>query len=266
MVFTEHDNYVTDGKLSAPLAHKYSLLLRNQSLEDFDFVCYHAYSRVDDPYPQDQSGGGAHSDHGPDLRPLAWFTRRLRPFARLRFEWRPSYSFLWAQTGALTPGSVVFPSQAHPADIYKANSVDLTRSWGGPFRLEGPVARDPDGGLSVRVSKRVHEGKVVVGLAMSGVCSVVAPAMPGSVLSRRPDPVYWLAMGRYRPGEVLDPARVANPVEVRFLPGVCDMVVTVDAVGQWTVEPADPAWGGCEDPVLFPEGARGSMRRHGAEA
>jgi rhizosphere induced protein len=265
MAFTEHDHYVTDGELSAPLAQKYSFLLRNQSLEDFDFVCYHAYSRVDDPYRHAQGGGQGERD--PGLRPLAWFTRRLRPFARLKFDWRPSYSFLWAQTGTLSPGSVVFPSQTHPAGIYKANSVDLTRSWGGQFRLEEPVARDPDGGLSVRVSKRVREGKAVVGLAMSGVCSVVAPAMPGSVLSLRPDPVYWLAVGQYRSGEVLDPARVANPVEVRFPPGVRDMVVTVDAVGQWTVEPADPAWGGCgEDPVLFPEGLQGSMPRHGVRA
>ena len=249
------------------MATKYSLLLRNQSLEDFDFVCYRAYSCVAGPYLQDQGVPDAHSEYAPDLRSLAWFSRRLRPFARLQFDWRPSCSFLWAQTAALSPGSVVFPSQMHPADIYMANSVDLTRSWGGQFRLEEPVARDPDGGLSVRVSKRVREGKAVVGLAMSGVCSVVAPAMPGSELSLRPDPVYWLAVGRYRPGEVLDPARVANPVEVRFPPGVRDMVVPVDAVGQWMVEPADPAWGGCgEDPVLFPKTAPASMRRHGAEA
>jgi len=48
-------------------------------------------------------------------------------------------------------------------------------------------------------------------------------------------PKYWVASGKFEPGEISDPGQMTDAVEVVFPPGIYAMHVTLNPDNTWTV-------------------------------
>ena len=178
----------------------------------------------------------------PNLQSLAWFAESAAPGTSVAFDWTIEYGFVWSQTGPLTPGVVFGTSQQHlPANLSTANRVTFSpapAAAGQEFTFTNQTAGPHEGSLYIHEDHGVAANRASVGIAMSGAGVFAVQAQPDVDLIFTPHPTYWITIGQFVPGQVLDIDAITNSMQIDFPPGVYAMTATLNRDESWTVSPS----------------------------
>lgn len=172
-----------------------------------------------------------------DVMSLAWMTRNTHPGVQGTFNWTTDYDFVWAETGALTPGIQVFDTQIVNADLSTSNAITLSHDNDG-YVFKDQAEGTPQGSLYIKNDSSVPLNRAAVGIGMAGAPTFMVQAQPNMNMTFTPRPEYWVAFGHFMTGEVLDVQDISNAVKVDFPPGTNAMKVTLNPDNTFTVEPA----------------------------
>jgi hypothetical protein len=202
-------------------AAQYELVFINNSSNSGD-ACVYQYDPDMDAY---------------DVMSLAWFSKGTAPTTTLRFYWTIDYSFVWDEVGELSPGVVFQASQMWPADPTGDNCITLTYlddPNAYTFKDLGPCGEI--GNLYIHGDRSVPVKDAAVGIGMSGAPYVVRPAQSNWQWVYTPKPMYWITLGTFEAGEILDIESISTKQAIHFDRGIYSMTVTLNHDNTWTVE------------------------------
>lgn len=175
----------------------------------------------------------------PSVRLLAWLAKPAYPGTQVSFRWQEVYNFAWSEAGALGSGIVFEASQSWPAnsDNNLTNTVRLTYANGAfkfvPSRLPGQ-----EGSLLLEQDDTIPLRRASIGIGSHGQSVLALPAQPNVNLLFKPQPVYYLAFGWHKSGEVLDVEEVTYPPrELSFPFNVDSLKATLTERNTWQIEP-----------------------------
>lgn len=156
---------------------------------------------------------------------LAWLSKTCHAHTQVTYNWTLNFDFVWGQNGKLAPGVSYEAGGTVPADLTNNNEVTLSYVDNG-FEF-GATSQGPKTGALL-----IHEDTTVpgqgntdqgaVGIGMYGKGTFVRPTQPtGSAggLEFVVHPQYWVAMGTYQEGEVVDESALYYPQLVSFPAG-----------------------------------------------
>jgi len=170
----------------------------------------------------------------PGITTLAWLAKPAHPTSLLEFQWGLDYSFVWAKTTNLEPGTIVKTSQAWDANLSTMNHVDFDFS-DGAYTFSDPSQGDYEGNLYIDQTKRVMSNDASVGIGMSGKGSFLVPSQPNMKVIMTPKPTYWLVFGNFEEGEILDTTEVTeNAVKLQYK-GTNTMNVELTGNNTWKI-------------------------------
>ncbi|MCU1456451.1 MAG: hypothetical protein JWL73_543 [Actinomycetia bacterium] len=178
------------------------------------------------------------------LQSTAWLTTyELLPGTSSSLKWDTSTQLMWADQQLAT--GISFEAQQTlslpPAGPGQTGVADLTQQNGSISLQADPMfAGLQTGSLAVKTetpNAPVFSGAAVA-LGLSGSPALVAPA--GSDMTTFPVTrlTYWLASGFAGPSQVLGQFETANAVQLDFTPGITSLTATLNADGQWSVQPS----------------------------
>ncbi len=172
----------------------------------------------------------------PNAFPVAWFAKFSNPATTIRFQWTLDYSFVWAETGSLMPGVMFQPAQLWEADPNGNNTVTFT--YNGFYTFQDLQRGSNPGTLLIKTTGMIPMRQASIGIGMSGsaICATQAQPNWNNMFPARPD--YWITFGNYQQGEVLDPNRIPNAMQINFPAGVYAMTATLNADMSWTIRPS----------------------------
>lgn len=168
----------------------------------------------------------------PRAMPLCWLGSYRTPTGgQAQFKWEQDHNFGWGQPSSLMPGVNVTASQVSRCDPGGDNTVSFEPPMGfGPVTAGGPM-----GALTITCGASVPSDSYAVGIGMSGALVFAVQAAANLTYGFHPTPDYWLLVGDYRQGDVLDNQSFDAGTPVRFPPGVTDITCTLNADNSWTV-------------------------------
>lgn len=200
------------------MAYTYSLNVINHSSHSDSFMVF-----------QNDPGSFA-----PNALALAWFSKFSNPGPNVmvKFTWTIDWGFSWADTGTLSPG-VIFNASDKVSASPTTNKIPL--SYNGAYQFGAQTAgADPnlfyiaeDGSIPVSSSASV-------GITMSGSTVYAAQARPNTNITATPHPVYYLAYGKFEPGQVIDISTVNSPLMLPYDTGVYSLSTTLNPDDTWT--------------------------------
>ncbi|MFD8075458.1 hypothetical protein ACFV3E_22745 [Streptomyces sp. NPDC059718] len=223
-----------NGAPRSAAATPYLLYVTNSSTE-YVYLCLH------------QTPGG----NGPSgVMPLAWLVRPSPPLPTPTppFSWNVDYSFVWARTGVLTPGSTFTAMETVAADPGNpsASQIQFGADNGNPGFRAGPATGAPLlGSLYIKELSTVPADTASVGIGQSGSPVFAVQAQPDKTLRFTPgENQYWLAAGPADPfkpppflrGQVLDLEAITSHVEIPY-DGTRVMQAVLNPGLTWTVDP-----------------------------
>lgn len=172
-----------------------------------------------------------------DAHTLAWLSKMCHPYTRVNFTWTLQYNFVWGQQGVLRPGADYEAGQEIDADLTADNVISLSYiNDGFTFHSQG---KGKDGSLVINEDDSVpgagNRNQGCVGIGMSGFGTFVAPTQPDYRVQFDPHPSYWIGLGRYTPGVVVDTAGMTKPKEVAFPVGATNADCVFDGKG-WRID------------------------------
>ncbi len=171
------------------------------------------------------------------IYPVAWKSRNISPGSTLTYQWRKNYAFCWARTGILQPGISFISSQIINGDLTSNNRITLTSDSGSYF-FKNLTSGGTPGSMKIDQDVTIPFNDAAIGLAMEGSAFCAAQAVPNQWTSFSPaDTKYYITMGTYQLGEVMDISRIENEAEIIFPEGVYSMTATCNADGSWTITP-----------------------------
>ncbi len=130
-----------------------------------------------------------------------------------------NYSFAWALTGPLTPGIPFLDRDQVTADPNDAlqNRIGFGFDNGTYGFVPAPSGgTTPPGALGIEVLPTVPDNTTSVGIGMGGSPVLALQAEPGATVQFTPHPSYWITVGNYSVGEVLEVEEITNAVEIPF--------------------------------------------------
>lgn len=154
-----------------------------------------------------------------NVETLAWFVEAAYPTTRVVFDWDVSYSFVWDETGPLSPGVTFDASQVWPADPSSASqqAVQFLKAEGAyTFKRLPQASQRHPGSLYIEEGPDVPLREASVGIGMSGAGTFAVEAQPNQHLVFTPHPEYWLVAGDFQTGEVLDMAELSDALKIEF--------------------------------------------------
>lgn len=172
-----------------------------------------------------------------NMASLVWFSKPVHPGTTVEFDWNTDYSFIWSHEGELAPGATFNASQtidAGPSDITK-NSIGFTKE-SGTYRFVETNRTTKAGRLGIYTDQTVPHGEASVGIGMSGSGAFAVSATPNYNFTFLPHPKYWVALGNYEKGEVLDIESLTNTAEITFEPDVYSMKAVLENDNVWEIK------------------------------
>ncbi len=197
---------------------QYSLNAVNNSTQQGNICVYQSDPNVNDPR----------------VMSLAWFSKPVAPTTKTKFTWTIDYSFVWSETGTLTPGVIFDASQNPPADLSVTNQITFTQA-GGAYNFINQTTGPSAGNLFILEDGNIPSFGASVGIGMSGAGTFAVPSQPNTTLIFSPHPKYWITFGNYMPGEVMDITSISQEAEIAFPINVYSMTATFGADNTWTV-------------------------------
>jgi len=175
----------------------------------------------------------------PNIMSMAWFAKKLYPTTTCRFDWEPTYQFVWDETGELAPGIAFDSAQCWEAGLSENNAITLHFD-GEAYTFQDPTTNPQAlGSLVIQQDGTIPLKQAAVGIGMGGAPTFVVQAQPNMSLIFTPHPVYWVTFGEYERGQVLDAEQITNKVQIQFPPNIYSMTATLDAANLWTVRPSE---------------------------
>lgn len=202
---------------------QYSIQFINASQMSKSFLCY-----------QEDPNIGV-----PDVVSLAWFAKMAHPNTKVVFKWNIDYSFVWSETGNLSPGVTFLASEtqeADPAGTGGPNQIAFNYN-AGAYQFGPSSSTGAPGSLTINTGGGFPYAGASVGIGMSNSPSFAVPAAPNFNYMFTPHPEYWIAFGTFDEGEVLDITAISTKAKVVFPPNVYSMTATYTASGKWSIQP-----------------------------
>ncbi len=170
---------------------------------------------------------------------LAWFSKKVNPDTQARFDWGITYNFVWADTGELQPGVRFNASQTRDANLTTNNNITLDYNGGYFF---SPTSQGPrENNLYIECSNNIPTfSKASVGVGMSGQGTFVHQAGPNLNAVYTPKPRYFITLGNYVQGQVMD-TTVGTPSAEIVFDGTTDMTAILNKSNKWTIIPTSEA-------------------------
>jgi len=165
---------------------------------------------------------------------LAWFARGAHPETQITFKWTMDYSFVWAETGPLSPGVLFEPGQVKAADLSTSNQISFG-SQNNAFRFFGQMDGRLHGQLFIDQDNTVPVSVAAIGFGLSGSAAFAQQALPNRRTMFNPRPKFWIAFGEFEPGEVLDISQITGAQEIDFPAGIFKMKAVLNLDHSWTI-------------------------------
>ena len=212
---------VVDRTSKLATGQTYSIVFENDSPNNWTFVCF-----------QNQPTGLPN-----DYVSLAWFAQPAAPNTKIIFSWQIDYSFVWSQTGTLTPGVVFTASQTFPTQGLTAqNEISFTREPNGAFNFVNQTT-GPSGALTINQESTIPFNTASVGIGMSGAGTFAVPAQPNINVTFVPTPTYYIAFGQsVQQGEVLNIAQFSDVKQVIFPVNQYEVTAVLQANNTWSIQ------------------------------
>ncbi|HWI61334.1 MAG TPA: protein rhiA [Symbiobacteriaceae bacterium] len=200
---------------------KYVLIVKNNSNLEGDICVYQASPDMQNP----------------SVMSLAWFAQHVHPTTITTFEWTLDYCFFWEETGSLASGINCTAKQIWPADLAEKNAVTLTHT-NGAFTFTNLGAAEQKNALQIQQDATVPLHAATVGIGMAGAGTFGIQTAPNIEAMFTPHPAYWVTLGQFVQGQVLNVTEITNKVQIEFPPNVFVMEATLQPDNTWTVTPA----------------------------
>lgn len=134
---------------------------------------------------------------------------------------------------AAAGGGVFAPVDVVPAEA--SEQITFTRR-GGSYALTGK-AEGMRGALTIVQDGSVISGEAAVGIATSGDLAFAVPAEPHQTASFPAVPEYWIAFGKFSPGQLLGDDVLGAAQTIEFPDGVFTIAATLNSDHSWTIAP-----------------------------
>ncbi|MFM2007145.1 MAG: hypothetical protein RLZZ09_2800 [Pseudomonadota bacterium] len=170
----------------------------------------------------------------PGLFPVVWLSAPMYPGMRRSFAWSNNdYSFVWAETGWLMPGTTFNPSQVTLANIGDQITFNVGSGGYGQFFNQTPSV--PPNNLTITDGGNMNPGQFAVGVGLSGSPVYVAQAQPNMAYQFTPSSnrIYLFA-GNCQTGDVLDTQTISNAALINYA-GQTQATATLQMNGMWNV-------------------------------
>ncbi len=178
-------------------------------------------------------------NHQGDFVKLAWLAKKAHSGVTEIFNWKESFSFIWSNSGTLTDGTVIRPSQTISANLDTDNLIGLEYSQGA-YLFSSTSEQKPSGSLYIKQSSSIPiHSKASVGIGMGNRALFVAQAGPNLVYSldySSSTPKYFIVAGNYQRGEVLPDYIIEQTAPLIFEPGVNSITATLQINNTWKIE------------------------------
>ena len=193
------------------MSNQYTLTVTNNSTQKGDFCIF-----------QEQPDSNAQG-----VITLAWLAKPAHPSTSLEFEWDLEYSFAWANTTDLKPGTIVKTSQEWDANVSSLNKVKFD-SDNGTYTLNDQVQGTRESNLNVKKDKQAE-----VSVGISGKGAFIVPSQPNMNIVMTPKPTYWIVFGDFQEGEILDVEKITkNALRLQY-DGTNSMNVEFTGKNRW---------------------------------
>lgn len=170
----------------------------------------------------------------PSTFPLAWLVKSGNPQTKVPISWNTDFYFFWAKTGELAPGVIFNAGEAFLTSFTENNAVTLTKRDGNYKFINQRDWYQP-GVLNVTTDTSTAFKQASIGIGMSGSGTVAVQAQPNMSFSFSPMPQNWVIFGDFQQGQVLDPSKINNAVQILFPYGIFSMNVTLNMDNSWTI-------------------------------
>jgi len=171
-----------------------------------------------------------------DVFSLAWFASpyKISPGSKITFTWGIDYSFVWGNSGTVTPGVNYNAGGSKPCSLTGANMTTFSLDDNAP-QLSTPVTGGQAGSLTVNQSANVPNGVFSTGIGMSGQGSFVQQALANSPQVYTPTPKYWIAAATQMQMGVVLAQTITQNAQITFPSSVYTMYATLSDQQIWTV-------------------------------
>ncbi len=185
------------------MSARYTVTLKNDSMQNGAFCVFQTIPM---------------QDENKELYSLAWLTKACRPGESAVCYWNHQYSFMFGETGKLTPGVIFTPVASvdtDPSDL-ENNSIALRQNDYGLY-FEKTKKQTPVGSLGIYCAENVRDNASSIGIGMGGMGVFAYTALANYDYVVNPKGKCWVAFGNYAQSEVLDISHVVpRAVEIAF--------------------------------------------------
>jgi rhizosphere induced protein len=209
----------TATALGAAVATNYNLVCTNNSSTDWFFYVYQTM-------PNQPS----------DIFSLAWFASpyKISKGSQITFTWSIDYSFVWGNTGAVSPGVTFSAGGSQDCSLTDENQCTFSLNNGAP-QLSIPVAGGQAGSLTINQAANVPNGTFSTGIGMSGHGTFVQQALANTGQVYTPTPKYWIAAAtQMQMGTVLAQT-ISQAQEFDFDPNVFTVNASLGQNNKWVI-------------------------------
>lgn len=157
-------------------------------------------------------------ENNKNIYSLVWFSKALHPGTAVSFEWDLKYSFVWRESGELTPEIKFFASESKYADPMDVNkNLQVLSKKNGAFAFNNNYALwGTQGLLTIKADHTIPNDIVSVGIGVGGKAVIAVNAFANMPYQFTPKPTYWIVFGDFVEGSVIDANRIGGAMEVVF--------------------------------------------------
>lgn len=167
----------------------------------------------------------------PNILSLAWLTDPCAYGNDSEFSWDLDYKFQWSKCGVLKPGVRFKSSGERSCDPFgTTNSCDLN-AVGDTYQFADPTKATGKGHLMIHTGEKIRPD-VALGVSMGGKPVFAVPATSNTDHLFIPKPKYYVTLGVFKQGTVMDYQGSVTPFEVNFQ-GLDCLDITLDENFHW---------------------------------
>jgi len=168
------------------------------------------------------------------ILPTAWKTVKIQANATSQISWNMDYSFQCAPTGTLVPGVKFNASQNVPAALPDKNLITLEMDRNFPTLTN--LRSDGNGYFNINTAPTIPLYMASVALGVDGDAMFAIQSNPNTFVTfTLPGQKYFVGVGMYSQGMVLQPDVTNNAASVNFANGVDTLDVVLNTDFTWTV-------------------------------
>ncbi|AUP80209.1 protein RhiA [Flavivirga eckloniae] len=171
-----------------------------------------------------------------DVFSLAWFASpyKLSPGSTITFDWTIDYSFVWGNTGTVSPGVNYQAGGSKSCSLTGPNMTTFSTDDNAP-QLSNPVPGGQAGSLTINEASNVPNGTYSTGIGMSGQGTFVQQALTNATQVYTPEPKYWIAAATEMQMGVVLAQNIAQTAEIDFPNNTYTMYATLKSDQTWNI-------------------------------